>query len=201
MYQYIHLITNTVSVTPIDLWLPSGPYLLPQKSDQVSIGYFRNFNANSIETSAEIYYKWIDNIVDYKDGADLFLNPHIETELLQGKGKAYGLELYAKKDIGRLTGFVSYTYSRSLRKIIGASSIETINNGNYYPSSYDKPHDFKITANYQINRRWDISGNWVYNTGRPATYPASKYEYDAFVVLHLVDISFIQWIDSNLEVG
>jgi hypothetical protein len=187
LYQYIHLISNTVSITPIDLWLPSSPYLLPQKGDQVALGYFRNFNSNSIETSAEIYYKWIDNIVDYKDGADLFLNPHIETELLQGKGMAYGLELYAKKNLGRVTGFVSYTYSRSLRQIQGATSTETINNGKYYPSSYDKPHDFKITANYQINRRWAISGNWVYNTGRPATYPASKYEYDKFVIAEYLD--------------
>jgi hypothetical protein len=187
MNQYIHLVTNTASVTPIDLWMPSGTYLKPESGDQVSMGYFRNFNANSIETSAEVYYKWIDNLVDYKDGADLFLNPNVETELLQGTGKAYGLELYAKKDLGRVTGWVSYTYSRSLRKIQGPSDVETINNGNYYPSNYDKPHDFKITANYQINRRWSMSGNFVFNTGRPATYPKSKYEIDALTIANFGD--------------
>ncbi len=187
MYQYIQQITNTASVTPIDLWMPSGPYLKPQMADEASIGYFRNFRENTIETSIEFYYKKMENIIDYKDGADLFLNPNVENALLQGIGRAYGVELYARKDFGRMTGFVSYTYSRTLKKIEGPTPDVTVNEGKYYPANYDKPHDFKMTAIYQINRRWSVSGNYVFTSGRPATYPESKYEIDGITIANFGD--------------
>ena len=187
LYQYIQQISNTASITPIDLWYPTGPYLDPQRCDQLSVGYFRNFNLDKYEASAEIYYKWLDNVVDYKNGSQLFLNPNIETVLLQGTGKVYGLELSLKKNLGRVTGSLSYTYSRSFRKIIGDTPEETINEGKYFPSYYDIPHDFKITAVYKINRRWSMSGNFVFNTGRPATFPLSKYEIDKIVVANYTE--------------
>ena len=178
MYQYLQQVSNTTAITPIDLWFPSGAYLIPQKSDQVSLGYFRNFQLDRFETSVEIYYKWLDHLVDYKNGAELFLNPYIETELLQGTGKAYGIEIYGKKNLGRVTGWVSYAYARSLIKIHGNTPEETVNSGKFYPTSYDIPNQFKITANYQINRRWSVAGNFLYVTGRPVTYPSAKYEVE-----------------------
>ena len=187
LYQYIQQISNTASITPIDLWYPTGPYLDPQRCDQVSAGFFRNFNLNKYEASAEIYYKWLDNLVDFKNGSQLFLNPAIETALLQGTGKAYGVEFSINKNLGRVTGSVSYTYSRSFRKIQGDTPEETINEGKYFPSYYDIPNDFKVTAVYKINRRWSVSGNFVFNTGRPATYPVSKYEIDKIVVANYAD--------------
>ncbi len=182
LYQYIQQISNTTAITPIDLWFPSGAYLKPQRCDQVSLGFFKNFHVDKFETSAEIYYKWLDNVIDYKNGAELFLNPNVETELLQGKGKAYGLELSARKNIGRVTGWASYSYSRSLRKIAGPTPDETINGGNFYPSNYDMPNDFKFTLIYQINRRWNVAWNYVFSTGRPTTYPMSKYEVDKITI-------------------
>ena len=191
IYQYIQQISNTAGITPIDLWLPSGVYLKPQQCDQISLGYFRNFNLNTFETSAEVYYKFLENQIDYKNGAELYLNPSVETELLQGIGKAYGIEFYVKKNLGRLTGWISYSWSRSLKKISGNTLEQTINNGMYYPSNYDIPNDFKITANYKVNRRWYLAGNFIYNTGRPVTYPISKFEAD--------DIPVAKFSPRNLE--
>ena len=182
MYQYMHLVSNSLAVSPVDLWKACDPYILPLRADQVSLGYFRNFNNNSIETSVEIYYKRMEGIVDYKDGAELFLNPYVDAGLLQGKGRAYGVELLFKKNAGRITGWASYTFSRTERKVSGQSFSETINGGKYYPSNYDKPNDLKLAVNYQVNRRWSLAGNFVYNTGKPATYPQSKYLVDNFVI-------------------
>ncbi len=197
MYQYIQVITNTAAITPISLWLPSGPYILPQWGDEASIGYFRNFNDNTIETSAEIYFKRMGHIVDYKDGADLFQNPNIENQVLEGKGRAYGIELYAKKDFGRVTGWLSYTYSRSLIQVKGPTPEETINEGKYYPANYDRPNDFKMTAIYRINRRWNISGNFIFSTGRPVTYPSAKYEIDNITIANFGDRNLDRTPDYN----
>lgn len=180
--QFLYLVSNTTTITPVDIWKSSDPYMEPQRGDQYALGYFRNFFSNTIETSAEIYYKNLDNIVDYKDGAVLFLNPFLEADLLQGEGRAYGIELMARKKIGILTGWFSYAYSRTERKINGISDIETINNGQYYPSSFDKPHDLKLSSILKLSRRWSISGNFIYSSGRPATFPSGKYEINKFTL-------------------
>ena len=210
MFQYIHLISNTTAVTPIDIWHPSNLYIRPQHSDQYSIGYFRNFIENTIETSVEIFYKDIFNIVDYKDGAQLLLNENIEEELLQGHGRAYGLELLVRKKLGRLTGWVGYTYSKTEKKMDGPFEEETINFGKYYPANIDRPHDISITADYKFTRRWSMSANFVFMSGRPGTFPESKYIVDRFTVAgygernqnripdyHRLDISFT--LGGNLK--
>lgn len=170
MVQNLHLISNTSSPTPLDVWLPSSKYIKPLIADQVALGYFRNFKNNTFETSAEIYYKDMRNVLDYKDGAELFLNEDIETELLHGDGYAYGLELLVKKQEGKVTGWVSYTLARSMRKIPG------INDGKAYPSAYDRTHDVSLVVNYELNPRITLSSNWVFATGNPATYPVAKYD-------------------------
>lgn len=178
MQQYVHLVSNTTSATPIDIWTPSGPYIKPATVDQVALGYFRNFKNNTYEASIEGFYKKFKNLLDYKDGAELLLNETLETELLNGDGRAYGLELSVKKNEGLLTGWISYTLSRSERKITG------INNDEYYPSNYDKTHNLSITGNYKINEKWNVSANFAFATGRPITYPESRYEYDGIIIPH-----------------
>ena len=203
MYQYIHLLSNTMAVTPIDIWKPSGLYIRPQYSNQYSIGYFKNFFENSIETSVEIFYKDITDLLEYKDGARLVLNKYIEEELIHGDGRAYGIEFFVRKKLGKITGWVAYTYSRAERKVIGFNEEETINNGEYYPTYYDRPHDLSLTGYYQITRRWSFSANYIFMTGRPATFPENKYIIDRFTVAgygernkyripdyHRLDISF-----------
>jgi outer membrane receptor for ferrienterochelin and colicin len=169
MAQNLHLISNTNSPTPLDIWLPSNHYIKPLIANQVGLGYFRNFRDNMFETSAEVYYKKMKNVIDYIDGAELFLKEDLETELLRGKGYAYGLELYAKKQEGRLTGWLSYTLSRSMREIPG------INNGKAYPSSYDRTHNVSAVANYELTKRLNLSTTWVFSTGNPTSYPVAKY--------------------------
>jgi len=170
MAQNLHLITNTSSPAPFDVWLPSNSYIKPLIANQVGLGYFRNFNNNMFETSAEAYYKKLSNVVDYKDGADLFLKENMETELLNGKGYSYGLELYVKKQQGKLTGWLSYTLSKSMRKVPG------INEGKEYYSSNDRTHNVSLVGNYDLTKRWILSTTWVYLTGSPTSYPAVKYE-------------------------
>jgi len=170
MAQNLHLISNTNSPTPLDIWLPSNAYIKPLIADQVGLGYFRNINENMFETSAEVYYKKMSNVIDYIDGAELFLRENMETELLRGSGYAYGLELFAKKQEGRLTGWLSYTLSRSMRKVPG------INEGKEYPSSYDRTHNVSVVANYDVSKRWNFSTTWVFSTGNPTSYPVAKYD-------------------------
>ncbi len=170
MVQNLHLISNTNSPTPLDIWLPSSTYIKPLIANQVGLGYFRNFKKNMFETSAEVYYKKMENVIDYIDGAELFLKENLETELLRGSGYAYGLELYAKKTEGRLTGWLSYTLARSMRKIPG------INEGKAYPSSYDRTHNISLVTNYDLSKRWNFSASWVFATGNPTSYPVAKYD-------------------------
>jgi len=170
MVQNLHLISNTNSPTPLDIWLPSSTYIKPLIANQVGLGYFRNFNKNMFETSAEVYYKKMENVIDYVDGAELFLKENLETELLRGSGYAYGLELYAKKQEGRLMGWLSYTLARSMRKIPG------INNGKAYPSSYDRTHNISLVTNYDLSKRWNLSTSWIFATGNPTSFPIAKYD-------------------------
>jgi hypothetical protein len=170
MVQNLHLISNTTSPTPLDIWLPTSKYIKPLISDQVAAGYFRNFGDNIIETSVELYYKNMKNVLDYKDGAELFLNENLETELLTGNGYAYGMELLVKKQEGRITGWAGYTLAKSMRKIPG------INNGEAYPSTYDRTHDVSLVLNYELSKYLSLAANWVFSTGNPITYPVAKYD-------------------------
>jgi CarboxypepD_reg-like domain/TonB-dependent Receptor Plug Domain len=178
MYQYIQVISNTTTIAPTDIWKLSDPYIDPQIVDQYSIGFFKNFLDNSWETSVEGYYKNIDNIVEYKDGANLILKENLETELLTGIGRAYGVELYIKKKYGRLTGWFSYTYSRSLRLVEGAYPITRVNNGEWFPSNFDKPHDGTAVTNYKINQLVSFSAIFTYSTGRAITIPSAKFNFE-----------------------
>jgi hypothetical protein len=173
--QYIHQLTNTASVSPTDVWKLSDATLRPQVGDQYSVGYYRNFKNNTIEASVETYYKTLRDFVDYKSGATLVLNHHIETDIINAQGKAYGVELFVKKLTGKLNGWVGYTYSRSLVQVNAATTSEMINGGQYYPSNFDKPHDFTVVGNYRFSRRFSTSLNFNYSTGRPITLPLSKY--------------------------
>ncbi|WP_430814385.1 TonB-dependent receptor [Carboxylicivirga sp. RSCT41] len=177
MYQYIQMISNTAAMAPTDIWKLSDKYLKPQRGDQYSIGFYKNLRNNSIEASVETYYKSLHNIIDYKGGAQLVMNEHLETDVLNGSGKAYGIELMVQKKRGKLTGWMNYTYSRIKHKIESDFDEEQVNNGDYFPANYDKPHDFKFVANYKFNRRLNISSNFFYSTGRPFTAPVAYYNF------------------------
>ncbi|GAB5524216.1 MAG: TonB-dependent receptor [Roseivirga sp.] len=180
--QYIHLISNSTSPTALNIWTPSGPYTDPQIADQLALGYFRNFKDNTFETSVEAFYKDMQNQVDYVDGADIQLNNNLETELLSGQGRAYGLELYVRKKRGRFTGWLSYTLSRSERRVSGVTDEDPgINLGEYYPSNFDKTHDLSVSTFYKLTDRVSLSANFIYQTGMPTTYPASRYEFGGLV--------------------
>jgi hypothetical protein len=185
--QYIRQISNSASITPADFWKSSDQYMKPLISDQYSIGYFKNFKNNAFETSVELYYKENQNETDYKNGARLILNPEIEQALIYGIGKAYGAELMLKKSTGKLTGWVAYTYSRSFRQIEGEFPEETINRGEWYPSTYDKPHDLTVVMNYKLSRRFTFAANFTYSTGRPITLPEYKYNVGSYEMIYYSD--------------
>jgi hypothetical protein len=172
------MLSNTTAIAPTDIWKLSDTYITPQIGDQFSVGFYKNLNGTTIELSIETYYKIMSHTLDYKDGAILLNNNHLETEVLDSKGKAYGVEFLLKKSSGKLNGWISYTYSRSLLKTRGQYPAETINKGEYYPSSYDKPHAFNFIGNYKISRRFNFSMNLTYSTGRPITLPIAKYEVE-----------------------
>ena len=169
LYQYMHLASNSTATFPLDLWFMSNPNVKPQKADQLALGYFRNFKKNTIEASAEIYYKRMYDIIDFKDHAMLAANPYLEGELRRGNADAYGLELMLKKQTGKLTGWVSYTYSRSIR------DVPEINEGIRYPAPYDKPHNISIVLSYEVNKHFDFSVNWVYSSAIPVTVPKGGF--------------------------
>ncbi|WP_308239888.1 TonB-dependent receptor domain-containing protein [Hymenobacter sp. J193] len=187
--QYIHQLTNTASVSPADTWKLSDSNIRPQVGDQFSVGYYHNFKSNTIETSVETYYKSIRDFVDFKSGATLILNHHIETDIVNAVGKAYGVEVMVKKTTGKINGWVSYTYSRSLVQVNGGTPAERINGGSYYPSNFDKPHDFTLISNYRVNRRLSASMNLTYSTGRPITLPLAKY--------YIGDVPRLYYSDRN----
>lgn len=173
--QYIHMLSNTASMSPTDIWKLSDANIRPQVGDQIALGYYRNFKSNTIETSVETYYKNMHDFVDYKSGATLLLNHHLETDIINAEGNAYGVEVMVKKLTGKINGWVSYTYSRSLVRVNNTTTGDIINGGSYYPSNFDKPHDFTMIGNYRFNRRFSTSLNFTYSTGRPITLPLSKY--------------------------
>lgn len=173
--QFIHLISNSTTPTPVDIWRPSGAFIDPAIVDQIAAGYFLNLRDNQLKFSAEIYYKKFRNLVDYRNGANLIFTDNIETELLTGRGRAYGLELLLEKPAGKLTGWIAYTLARTERQIdLGPDPGQWINNGEWYAANWDRPHDLSVIANYLITKRWDISANFAYQTGRPMTPPESR---------------------------
>jgi hypothetical protein len=179
MSQYLHLLSNTSSPTPLDIWTPSGKYIKPQLLDQVAIGYFRTFNDATYSLEVETFYKTIKNRIDYVDGADLIANNDIEQVILNGKSRAYGLEVLLKKTEGRFKGWLAYTLSKSEQKTEGRTPIETgINNGKWYKTPYDKTHDVSLTTSYDLNKKWTLNSNFIFQTGQPTTYPNGQYEYN-----------------------
>ncbi|HEU4717828.1 MAG TPA: TonB-dependent receptor [Bacteroidia bacterium] len=179
--QYLHLLSNSTSTSPTDLWIMSSPIIRPELCDQYALGYYRNFRDNTIECSAEIYYKTMQHQIDYKNGANTQGNDLVEGELLFGIGRAYGLELFAKKNYGKFTGWVSYTLSKSERQIAG------INDGNWYPVKQDRTHDVSIVLMYDLTPKWSIAATWVYNTGDAVTFPSGKYYVDGQVQFYYTE--------------
>lgn len=175
-YQYLHLLSSATTSSPTDSWVPTSNNIKPQIVDQIAVGYFKNLKKNSYEFSVELYYKNLQNQIDYKNGANLFLNGDVEKELTYGKGIAYGSEWYLKKKKGKLTGWISYTYARSLRKF------DKINEGEFYPARQDIIHDFSIVGMYKMSEKWALSSTWVYKTGLAVTFPTGKYEIDGVVI-------------------
>ena len=184
MRQYLHMLSNAVAINPTDIWKLSDSHIKPQMGDQYSFGYYQYLKGNSIEASVETYVKNTHDLTDYKNGAVLLLNHHLETEVVDARGKAYGVELMIKKLSGKLNGWVSYTYSRSFIQAKGNFSDETVNEGDYYPSNYDKPNAVNFIGNYKFNRRCNFSLNFIYSTGRPITMPVAKYEVDGTTRIH-----------------
>lgn len=176
--QFINLISNTAVMSPTDVYKLSSPNVKPLVCNQFALGYFRNFNKNALEASVEVYYKKLNNIVEYRDGAQILLNKSLETDLLNASGYNYGVEFYLKKNTGRLTGWASYTYSRSFRHTTSPFEENQINGNKYYPSSFDKPHNIVVNATLHLTRRWRLAGIFNFNTGKPVTLPELKYDFN-----------------------
>lgn len=177
LHQYLHLLTNSTSISPTDVYKLSDPNVKPEYGDQVSLGIFKNAKQNTIEMSVEVYYKRIRDYLDYRSGAVLLLNEHIEQAVINDDGKAYGAEFLLKKTAGKLNGWISYTYSRTLLKQDDPNAGELINGGSWYPANWDKPNAFNFTGNYKFTHRYSISLDVAYSTGRPITLPIAQYEY------------------------
>ncbi|MEL1256091.1 TonB-dependent receptor [Flavobacterium sp. DGU38] len=178
MTQYLQLISNTSSPTPLDIWMPSDNYIKPQIADQVALGYFRNIKNGAYSLEVETYYKKIQNRLDYIDGADLIANEAIEQVILNGQMRTYGMELMVKKNEGRFNGWISYTISKSEQQTPGRTPEETgINNGQWYNSAYDKTHNLAVTSAYNLNEKWSFGANFALQTGQPVTYPNGQYQY------------------------
>jgi len=176
MAQNVHLLSTSTSDNPTDVWVPSTSVIKPEFSNQVSAGYFRNFKNNTFETYLEVYYKTMERQIDFKDGVNIFLNPHIEADIVFGNGRSYGMEVFAKKRLGKFTGWIGYTLSKTERRF------SEINYGNWYPARQDRTHDVSIVAMYQLNKRISFSANWIYYTGDAVTMPSGSYVVNGSVV-------------------
>jgi hypothetical protein len=174
--QYMHLLSNSSVAFPTDIWISSSTIVKPQIADQIALGFFRNFKDNMFETSVEVYYKNFQNQIDYQNGAEIILNKNVESQLVFGKGRAYGTELFIKKRTGDLTGWIGYTLSRTER------SINEIDGGAWYPVKHDRTHDVSIVLMYDFSDKLKVSANWVYNTGNAVTFPGGKYVIDGVIV-------------------
>ncbi|UZO79784.1 TonB-dependent receptor [Aquimarina sp. ERC-38] len=175
-YQYIHLLSNNTTISPVDTWKLSDLNIQPQQSQQYSLGLFSNLG-KGYEASIEGFYKSSQNLLDFRTGADIILQENIETQTLQGDGRAYGVEVLFRKQIGKLNGWLGYTYSRSMIKVDSEFREDRINNGAFFPTNFDKPHDISMVANYKFTKRFSFSANFVYQTGRPITYPVGQFDF------------------------
>ncbi len=180
--QFLQLVSNTTSISPVDFWKLSDKYIKQQSGDQFSAGYFQNFKSNMFELSFEAYYRTIKNMVDYKDGATLLLNPYIETALLNARGKGYGAEFSLVKNTGKFTGQINYTYSRSETQVITDFPSEKVNNGEWYPANTDRPHNLAVITRLRLTKGWSFNCNFIYTSGRPGTYPDGNYVYNNTLV-------------------
>lgn len=187
IHQFMNQVSNTSVISPADFWKSSDAHIQPLVSDQFALGIFRNPQKGLFEASVEAYYKNLQNLMEYKNGAVLVMNHHVEADIIKANGYSYGLEFFLKKNAGRLNGWISYTYSRTMRKTNSLFADEVINSRKYYPSVYDKPHDLSTVMNYQISRRWRFSGNFVLSSGRPVTLPELKYTFDDRQVVYFSD--------------
>lgn len=186
--QYLHLLSNTSSVTPLDVWTPSGKYIKPQLSNQYAVGYYRNLNNRKYSLEVETYYKTIKNRIDYINGSNLIGTNTIETEILNGEARAYGLEVLLRKNEGKFTGWLAYTLSKSEQRTLGGKAGGPgINKGNWYNTSYDRTHDISLTGIYKHSDKWSYSSNLVYQTGRPVTYPNGQYEHEGLSIASYSD--------------
>jgi hypothetical protein len=185
--QYIHLLTNSTSISPTDTWKLSDYYIKPQIGDQIALGFYQMLFNNGIETSAEIYYKSIKNMIDFKGGTNLIMDEAIEEDIVNVTGKAYGLELTLKKTEGKLRYSISYTYARTFVRSASIFTEEIINAGNWFPANFDKPHDLVFTLNYILSRRFSFSADYTYSTGRPITYPVATYPMYRNILVHYSD--------------
>ena len=201
--QYIHLISNTTAISPVDFWKVSDALVPPQVADQFAVGYFQNVKDNQYETSIEVYHKALQNLVEYRNGATLLLNSTLDADLLQAQGRAYGVEVSIQKTRGKLTGLVAYTYARTLARVPSPFPNVQINGGNWYPSTFDRPHNLTIATQWKWSRGWTFGTNFVYTSGRPTTYPDGTYRLNGVKVLdysqrnadripdyHRLDVSF-----------
>ncbi len=185
--QFVNLLSNTSVISPTDTWKLSDTYLQPVVSDQLAAGYFHNLRNNTVEASAEVYFKRLQNLPEYKNGASLLLNDHLATDVITASGYSYGLELFLKKNSGDLTGWISYTYSRSMEKTDGTALIEMINGNRYFPSNFDIPHNLVVNLNYHLTRRWRASATFTCHTGRPVTLPELRYTFDGKQIIWYSD--------------
>lgn len=204
--QYLHLLSNTISISPSDTWKLCDYHLKPQVGDQFAAGYYRMLNKNVIEASVELYYKKIDNMVDFKGGTNIIMNEFIERDLLDVEGKAYGMELLVKKDEGRFRWSAGYTYSRTLLRTTSSLREEKINSGEWFPANFDKPHDIVLTFNYLYSRRLSISANYTYSSGRPVTYPVATYKIGDIVLTHFSErnkyrIPYYSRLDFSMKIS
>ncbi len=184
MQQYIHKISNTTVMSPTDTWKLSDVNIKPQKGWQASLGVYKNFANGKIETSAEGYYKSLQDYLDYRAGAVLVMNPNLETDVVQTRGRAYGVELMIKKPQGKLNGWISYAWSRTELRQADKRISNPVNKGDWYPADFDKPHEIKLVGNYKFTHRYSLSVNCDYSTGRPVTLPLSKFHYYGQEYIH-----------------
>lgn len=180
--QFLHLISNTTAISPVDFWKLSDSYIKGQTGDQYAAGVFRNFKNGQYEISIEAYYRTIKNMVDYKDGATLLLNPYIESALLNARGRGYGIEFSLTKSVGKLTGQLNYSFSKSEVQILNEFPSEIVNEGLYYPSNSDRPHNLAVITKLKLGGGWSFNCNFVFSSGRPATYPDGNYSYNGSII-------------------
>jgi outer membrane cobalamin receptor len=180
-------LSNTTSISPTDTWKLSDYYLKPQVGDQYALGFYQMLFNNSIQTSVEVYYKQIGNMLDFKGGTNLVMADNIEKDVVNVKGKAYGVELSIKRDEGRLRWSIGYTYARTFLKSLGKFSDEIINKGEWFPANFDKPNDLVATFNFLFSRRFSFSTNYTWSTGRPITYPVATYYMGDILLVHYSD--------------